>query len=85
MTIFSATQYRGQNESPLRSLKIEYTAHRYITCNLSRKVSAPRPFKRKRAIKLTLCYLSAGKEAMTVIRDNDTSVIRSRSTMKGRG
>jgi len=84
LTIFSATQYRGQNKSSLGSLKIEYTAHRYITYNPSCKASAPRPSV-KRAIKLTLCYLSADKKAKTIIRDNDTSVIRGRSMMKGRG
>ena len=33
----------------------------------------------------TLCYLSADKKAMTLTGDNDTSVIRGRSIMKGRG
>ena len=33
MRFFSAIQYRGQNKRPLRSLKTEYTAHRYVTCN----------------------------------------------------
>ena len=49
---FSAIQYRGQNKRPLRTLKIEYTAHRHITCNLSRKAGAPRYSERNGAINI---------------------------------
>ena len=58
---FSAIQYRGQNKRPLRTLKIEYTAHRHITCNPSRKVGAPRSSERKGA-RNTYTLLFVGRQ-----------------------
>ena len=59
--VFSAIQYRGQNKRPLRTLKIEYTAHRHITCNPSRKVGAPRSSERKGA-RNTYTLLFVGRQ-----------------------
>lgn len=58
---FSAIQYSGQNKRPLRTLKIEYTAHRHITCNQSRKVGAPRSSERKGA-RNTYTLLFVGRQ-----------------------
>ena len=88
MQFFSAIKYRGQNKRPLRSLKTEYKAHRYVTCiGAIRAVKWARQDlpKGKERETPTLCYLSADKKAMTLTGDNDTSVIRGRSIMKGRG
>ena len=44
-----------------RTLKIEYTAHRHITCNPSRKVGAPRASERKGA-RNTYTLLFVGRQ-----------------------